>query len=73
MFSTDELRKANYPRPPAEGVALLLPLEFASNGKLIAIQSSFRDIHSWEYVPMKSVSDWTLWISHNEPNSSAQK
>ena len=73
MFSTDELRKANYPRPPAEGVALLLPLEFESNGKLIAIQSSFRDIHSWEYVPMKSVSDWTLWISHNEPNPSAQK
>jgi hypothetical protein len=69
MFSAEQLRTTSYPRSPAEGVALFLPIYFEENGKLSAIQSSFRDIDSWEYVPMKSVPDWGLWISHKKPES----
>jgi hypothetical protein len=63
LYSEAELRGRSYVSPPAEGIALLLPMELAKDGKLETIKASFRDVSKWEYVALKSVPDWGLWVS----------
>jgi hypothetical protein len=69
LFSVEQLRRETYVHPPGEGVALFLPRIFENDGKLAAIEQSFREIDSWEYVPMKSMTEWGLWISRQNAQS----
>jgi hypothetical protein len=48
---------------PANGVCLVLPEEFATNGKLAAIQSSFIDVKQWLHLPLTTLPQWGLWLS----------
>jgi hypothetical protein len=62
MFTAEDLRNRRYGHAPPEGVALLVPAEFADNGKLEAIEASFGETRAWRRAPLPSVPDWGLWL-----------
>jgi hypothetical protein len=56
----EQLSAERFVGTPAHGVALFLPEHFRTNGKLAAIQQSFREIARWTEEPMASTSAWFL-------------
>jgi|GEM_PF-675944 len=65
LRSLEHLSTKRYSGHPKDGVILVLPGNFAQNGKLAAIQDSFLDIKKdhWKTRPLKSQPDWLVSIS----------
>jgi hypothetical protein len=56
----DELARSEYAGSAKGGVVLFLPRRFEHNGKLTAIEDSFRSVGRWREEPLKSTSSWML-------------
>ena len=65
LRSLEHLTDKRYHGHPKDGVILVLPGNFAQNGKLAAIQSSFIDIQEdhWKTSSLKTQPNWLVSIS----------
>jgi hypothetical protein len=63
LFTADGLAARRFHGTPSGGVAVLVPKEFESNGKLLAIQRCFADATDWRATPILSDRKWALWLS----------
>ncbi len=65
LRSREHLAGKRYRGHPKDGIILVLPENFAQNGKLAAIQDSFVDIRKnrWKTTRMKSQPSWLVSIS----------
>jgi hypothetical protein len=60
LQTLEHLEKKRYTGCPPGGVLLVLPGEFAVNGKLAAIENSFQDVAKWQPIPLDSQPGWIL-------------
>jgi len=59
LRTVEHLEKKRYTGCPPGGVFLVLPGEFAANGKLAVIENSFQDV-DWQPIPLDSQPAWIL-------------
>jgi hypothetical protein len=57
------LRNRQVAGDPSQRIALLMPVDFASNGKLAQTQSSFPRVTEWKHIRLKAAPEWGLWVS----------
>jgi hypothetical protein len=71
-YTKEQLSELQFHGNPRHGVAMLLPRILEEDGRAVALQSAFRDIHDWKRTPVRSDPRWTLWLSpkasgHQQP------
>ena len=60
LRTLEHLELKQYKGTPPAGVLLVLPREFAANGKLSAIQNSFPGMRRWQRITLDSQKGWIL-------------
>jgi hypothetical protein len=60
LQTVGHLEKKRYTGCPRGGVFLVLPGEFATNGKLAVIENSFPDVANWQPIPLDSQPAWIM-------------
>jgi hypothetical protein len=64
LRSVQHLAAKQYGGCPTDGVLLVVPREFEVNGKLAAIQNSFKDVADWAEVSCDSQPGWIIRHGH---------